>query len=83
MSRRPGFYILFALVFASLMIAGASIGVIAEQHRIGWLDQTMVYVVSVSLILCIRMLVLAKRARSRGRLPVDLVTVQPDKPKRS
>jgi len=83
MSRRPGFYILFAVVFASLMVAGASIGVVAEQHRIGWLGQTMVYVVSVSLILSIRMLVLAKRARSRSKLPFDLVTVQPDKQDRS
>ncbi len=54
------------------MIAGACVGAFAEQHRIGWLDHTMVYVVSVSLVLCVRMLVLAKRARSRGKLPFDL-----------
>jgi hypothetical protein len=53
------------------MIAGASAGVFAEQHRIGWLNQTMVYVVSVSLILCVRMLVLARRGRSRSKLPFD------------
>jgi hypothetical protein len=33
-SRRPGFYILYAIVFASVMIAGASVGVFAEQHHI-------------------------------------------------
>lgn len=41
----------------------------------------MVYVVSVSLILCVRMVVLAKRARSGNKLPFDLVTIEPDKPK--
>ena len=81
--RRPGFYILYAIVFASIMIADASVGVFAEQHHIGRLDRTMVYTVSVSLLLCVRMLVLAKRARSRSKLPFDLVTIKPDKPKRN
>ena len=66
---RSRFYILYAIVLAGLMIAGVRVGAFAEQHRIGWLDHTMVYVVSVSLVLCVRMLVLAKRARSRGKLP--------------